>query len=112
VHSRRYIVLRLADEVLQHPAQADGVITQFMADERLAAGSRVAFGEDQVEDSQDRIEPLGQQVRGRDVVRNARVFLSVGWLKLPVYYTDAVLSTESTFSTMRFECSSDYMAEL
>ena len=46
---------------------------QLVADERLARGGRVAFGEDQVEHAQHHFQAIGEQMRGWDVVGDAGI---------------------------------------
>ena len=66
--------LRLVGHQLgQDPGQADRLDRQLAADERLAGRGGVALVEDEVEDPQHGIEPLGQEVVGRDAIRDPRL---------------------------------------
>ena len=65
--------LRLGQQVDEQPAQANGFTGQVRARQRVAARCRVAFVEDQVDDVQHRVEPIGQLGEGRYLVRNAGV---------------------------------------
>ena len=53
--------------------EANRVVAQVTAHELLVGGRRVAFVEDEVEDREHRLQPLGEQMVGRDAERNARV---------------------------------------
>src|SRR2546430_1382199 len=55
----------------ENATEADGLGAQLLADERLPRGRLVALVEDQVEHPQDRINPLREEVVGRDTVRDA-----------------------------------------
>ena len=70
----RHVGVRLADQKLKHTAEADGVVAQFVPDQGVPGSGGIAFGEDQIEDGEDGVEPFGQQMRGRDVVGDAGVF--------------------------------------
>jgi hypothetical protein len=55
----------------QQAAQADRLLTQVRPGERLALGGGVALGEDDRDRREDAGQPLGQQLVGRDAVRDA-----------------------------------------
>ena len=60
-------------EVDEDPGEADRLRAQLLADERVAGRGLVALVEDEVEDAQHRLEPLGQEMVGRHAVRDRRV---------------------------------------
>ena len=57
----------------QEPGQADGLGGQLPSDQRVAAGGAVALVEDEVEDGEDAVEPLGEEVVRRHPVGDAGV---------------------------------------
>ena len=71
--------LRIGAEPRQQPAQADGFRGQVQAQRAVAAAGRVAFVEDEVEHAQHAAQALGELVRLRHFVGNARVaYLGLG----------------------------------
>ena len=57
----------------EQPCQADGLGAEIGAHERLAARGRVPFGEDEIEDGEDGVEPRRHVRRAGDGVRDAGV---------------------------------------
>ena len=62
----------LGDQVVQQARQANGFGAQIVAHQLGAGSGRVALIEDQVEDSQDGVQPFGPEARRRDLVGDAR----------------------------------------
>jgi hypothetical protein len=59
---------RARHELLQQPAETDGLVGQVAADELVAGRRDVALVEDEVDDAQHRVDALGELGRGRDPV--------------------------------------------
>ena len=60
------------EQVNQHPAQADGLLTKLMPGERFTAGRSVTLVENQVDHCQQRVQPFREQIGGRYAIGNAR----------------------------------------